>query len=499
MSRVLAVGLDVGDARLVRSFAASGGMPCLADLIAGGAWAELETPAETLHVSAWPSLYTGTHPGEHGVYYPFQPVPGEQGAVRFRKDQYGRPTLWELASAAGVRCTVFDAPYTNPVPGARQVLEWGTWAHYVEPRTVPAALGPRMARACGAYPLGFEADRIGLAALDAGLLRARLLASAAAKGRAASWLARDEPWDFYLAVFGEPHPTAHYLWPRDLAPEAADERADAFAAAREVYRAVDSAIAQLVSAAGDVGHVLVVSGDGAGPNHAGWHLLPAVLERAGFLVPPGGAREGGARPRSLYGRLRARVPAGLRHWVSRRVSAGARERLARRAAAARIDWTRTRAYCLPTDLEGCVRVNLRGREPEGIVAPGELDALCAELSATLSALVNPATGQAAVREVVRVAEVFPGPRADRLPDLVVRWEDGAPLEALAGPGLGSVAGASPDPRPGTHRPPGFLVARGPGFAPGTRVEGASVLDFAPTVLHLLGLEPPAHMPGRILA
>ncbi len=77
---VLAIGLDVGDGRLLRHWAGAGSLPHLKRLIDGGAWSALDTPAKTLHVSAWPSLYTGTSPGEHGVYYTFQPAPGEQGA-----------------------------------------------------------------------------------------------------------------------------------------------------------------------------------------------------------------------------------------------------------------------------------------------------------------------------------------------------------------------------------------------------------------------------------
>jgi predicted AlkP superfamily phosphohydrolase/phosphomutase/tetratricopeptide (TPR) repeat protein len=63
----------------------------------------------------------------------------------------------------------------------------------------------------------------------------------------------------------------------------------------------------------------------------------------------------------------------------------------------------------------------------------------------------------------------------------------------------------PDPRDGKsgpvewHRPFGILAGCGPGFRPGTRVYGASILDVAPTVLHLLGLPAAYDMPGRILA
>ena len=53
---------------------------------------------------------------------------------------------------------------------------------------------------------------------------------------------------------------------------------------------------------------------------------------------------------------------------------------AQRMPLAHIDWARTRAFSLPSDMTAYVRVNLKGREPEGVVAAGhEYEALCDEL------------------------------------------------------------------------------------------------------------------------
>jgi len=137
--RILIVGLDVGDGVLLRQWAAEGSLPTIAKLLDRGSFTTLETPADTLHVASWPTIYTGAEPGEHGVYFTFQPAPGLQGYRKFAADQYGRPTFWNVLSRAGVRCTVFDAPYTHPEAGsaARQVFEWGTWAHHWMPTSTP--------------------------------------------------------------------------------------------------------------------------------------------------------------------------------------------------------------------------------------------------------------------------------------------------------------------------------------------------------------------------
>jgi hypothetical protein len=272
---VLVIGLDMGDGRLIGDWARTGHLPALAALLRGRGADALETTAETLHVSGWPSLYTGTHPGEHGVYYTFQPAPGRQGWLKFQGDQYGRPTLWTLLSGAGVRCSVLDAPYTHPEPGstAAQVIDWGSWAPYWKPSSSPGDLLGRMQRARGRYPLGFHALDVGMNRLDPAEMSRKLVPAARAKTEAALWLLGERPWDLFFTVYGESHAAAHYCW--------GDE-----AALRAVYQEIDRGIGALIERAGPGASVYVISGDGVGPNHAGWHLLPEVLRRLGYLVEP---------------------------------------------------------------------------------------------------------------------------------------------------------------------------------------------------------------------
>jgi predicted AlkP superfamily phosphohydrolase/phosphomutase len=496
VGKTLVVGWELGDGRLLYHWAKEGHLPALAALIDTGAWGPLATTAGQLHVSAWPSIYTGVGPGEHGVYYTFQPAAGVQGYRRFHEGLYGRPTFWRLLDAAGRRCVVLDAPYIHPEPGfsGKQVFDWGTWAHYLAPRSTPASLLSDLEKACGKYPLGLEAHDLGFAPLDPEDTGRRLIEAVRRKAEASLWLMRQGDFDLFMTVFGETHVGAHYCWHPDGDQELM----------RGVYEELDRAIARLVEAAGPDAAVLVVSGDAVGPNHAGWHLLPEVLARLGYFASAETAQaaDAGAPVRTRFDPVRVvrdLLPKDFRKDLARMLPTALRDRLAQRVDTATIEWNRTRAFCLPTDLEGCLRINLKGREPDGQVAPGaEYEAACRDLKSALEELTDPGTGRHAVREVLLADQAFPGPRRDHLPDLIVLWDAAAPIEALASERIGEVRGRSPDPRPGTHAEPGFVLMRGPGIPPGRSIESAHVFDLAPTILDRLGVVAPAHMTGRRL-
>jgi len=491
--RLLVVAFEMGDAESFRRFAEAGHMPLFAELLGRGGARHLATPARELHVSALPSLYTGAGPGEHGVYFTFQPAPGERGWVRFHEGLYGVPTVWKRLADAGVRTVAFDPPYAHPEPGfsGLAVFDWGTWAKYLGPRSLPPSLLRELESAVGRHPLPWEAHDLGLSPLDPATVEEALARALRARRDAALWLLREHAWDVAFVVFDETHVAGHYLFD----PAGDDARLRRFCAA------LDAAVGELWEALGRDGVDLVlVSGDGIGPNHAGWHLLPEVMARFGWYASAeftaGQATEGRPAARPGFDPVRALrdlLPGDLRKSLARMLPRTLRDRLARRVDTAAVDWARTRAYPLPTDLEGLIRVNLAGREPDGTVAPGRgCEALLDEMEEALRGLVCAETGRKVVREVVRVDACFPGRRRDHLPDLVVLWDDRAPIRAVRHPAIGEVRGESPDPRPGTHAPRAFALA-----STGGAGEGGSVLDLAPTLLARFGLPRPAELKGGI--
>jgi predicted AlkP superfamily phosphohydrolase/phosphomutase len=376
------------------------------------------------------------------------------------------------------------------------VFDWGTWAWYGTPASQPAGLLLDLKKKFGPYPLGMEAKKLGLRIPEAEDLERRLIQSIGYKFQTLNWLLAQGSWDLAAVGFGEPHPAGHYLWPADTS-SITDSNESKFEPLYRVYQALDQNLGTLVNGLEGETLVLVVSGDGVRANRVACHLLGPALEKLGYTVGFGGQGEQAksTRPKSLLGRARSMMPSGTRRWVADHLPWWLRDRLGSQAAAAEIDWSKTKAFTLPTDLEGCIRINLRGREPQGMVQPGaEYDNVCKSIAADLGSLRNPTTGKRAVREVWIRNQVFPGRRQEFLPDLVVSWEDEAPFDAL-GSRAGEVTGSNPDRRTGTHSPEAFLLAAGPGVTPGLQLS-ARLVDIAPTVLALLGLQPGKEMEGR---
>ncbi len=487
--RVVIIGLDMGDARLIRDWAAKGQLPNIASLIEQGTWLDLETTAGILHTSTWPSFATGDKPGKHGVYYPYQPSPGHQEAQLIKPDQYGSPTFWSRADREGVMSIVYDVPETfSEAPfGGKAIFELGTWAWYGTRRSQPENLLSDIERLFGSHPLKMEAKKLGLKFPNQRTLERRLIKSVEHKRASFEWLLENNEWDLAVTVFGETHPSGHYLWPA-AASENTDTSDTCFDAMRRVYATIDSAVGQIREALPANTSLLLVSGDGVKPNNCGWHLVPDVLTQLGYSIPPEqGPGDDKPKTLSLAG-IKRLLPKKVTRLIADSLPWWLRDKIGASMSSAQIDWSRTRAFALPTDLEGCIRINLKGREPQGIVAPGEeYESLCRQIASDMKMLRNPDTGKPAVRDVWIVRDHFAGPLADHLPDITVTWDNTAPINALTSKALGTVSGESPDPRTGTHSTEGFAIACGEDF-PAGHVASGHLVDLAPTALALLGRE-----------
>ena len=140
---------------------------------------------------------------------------------------------------------------------------------------------------------------------------------------------------------------------------------------------------------------------------------------------------------------------------------------------------------------GGIRINLAGREPRGTVQPGaECDALCEEVARDLLDIVNLDTGRPVVQRVLRTSEFYEGPYLDHLPDLLVIWRNDSPVYRIGSTKIGEITGKYDYCRSGEHKPGGLFIACGPAISHGRLTRPVSILDFAPTLSAMLGVDLP---------
>jgi predicted AlkP superfamily phosphohydrolase/phosphomutase len=499
--RLLLIGLDAADADLVERWTADGSLPHLAGLKRAGTWGRLNTSAKYLTGSPWPTFYTGRPPSDHGIYHDFQWRQERMEFAAPSTDWLPVRPFWR--GLAGVPVVVHDVPFTpgtEPLNGV-EVTGWGSHDKLVPPESYPADVITEIRRRWGDAPMG--PDEFGRASL--GRLRAmhgELLELTKRSAEVAHWLLTERPWRLGIVAFGALHRGGHRFWDRSGVDGPLPPSATAWhdGALRELYRAADAAVGRLVATAPDAA-VFVFALHGMMENSARVDLLDAMLARV--LYGPEAAR---ARP-GLLRRFGEAIPVPLRRALTKSVPVALRDRLITRWSTGGVDWARTPAFTLRADLAGYIRINLQGREPQGIVPAAELGALCEQISEGLATFRDADTGEPLIQAIDRTTDVFPaGERTDRLPDLIVRWRptSGAVHAAIQSPELGRIERATPgripNGRSGNHRAAGFLIGRGAGIAAGGQLRGdAHILDLAPTIVRRLGADAPAPLAGTVLS
>ncbi len=519
MSRLLMIGFDGGTFDLIQPWVATGKLPTLARLLSEGCQAPMASVIHPFTAQAWTSMVTGTNAGKHRIFDFWERDFGAYGFRLANASYRATPAIWKLLSQAGRRVIVVNVPMTyppEPVNGL-MISGWdtpGLGAAYTYPPELKGEL-PEMA----GQPYVIVPDDWKASLTNRGdQVLAELLREIEVRTAVVGKLMAREPWDLCFFVITATDGAAHFLWKYH---DPAHPLHDAAATARLfeadplllVYQRADERLGQLLATLPADTHVLVVSDHGAGSLGDVEIHLNLWLAAEGLLhFRTAASRQPFSdRGRRLAGRLvnwgkrqlRGRVSfdtlARLRQlWPDR-----LRTALGESAFFPDLDWGRTQAYS--EEVRGNIWINVAGRDPQGIVAPGaEYEAVRDRIIARLAELRGPVNGQRLVRRVWRREERFSGPYLERIPDLLVEAE----YPDIFRP-RGSYRGVEPVRRltvaemqrrntTGCHRSAGIFIAHGADIRQGVTLPGVDITDVAPTALYLLGAPIPDGLDGRVI-
>lgn len=408
---------------LLEQMLAEGALPTLAALRQRGRWQTLDARATFLQSSTYMTLCTGVDVREHGVYSAV-PWSAPDQRPRFMYAFPYPPTIWERLTAHGRRALIVD-PILAWAPLRMEGIYLSGWQF--EDRMVsrgislPGDVRRVLSRQQGRPPR--LDDVYGTRRVSSLFAWREHLVKAPARvaDTAVELLGRDS-FDLIWLNFAAAHKAGHHLWdPSAVVGEALGDRDQRAlqAGLRDVYAAVDAAIARVLDVLPGNADLIIFSPTGMAANTSRADLLPGMLDAvlSGKARPAKPPRDG---TRSPIWTVRSAIPIEWREWLARMLPDDVVADLTTRLYM-RLDWGQTRAMAVPGENKGYIRVNLKGRERDGIVDESEVDDLLGTIARGLVTFVDP-DGSPAISKVERMSEIaFGGSAVDRLPDLVVHW------------------------------------------------------------------------------
>lgn len=514
-AKTLVIGLDGADCMLVSRWAKEGVLPTFAKLAADGARAELANPMGTLPGVLWNEIIMSQSANRVPFYYyPRQLRTGEAVARRIKADDVDpQAFFWRQLVRQGRRVAVLDVPYMvlDPQINGIQVTEWGMHDPEFGYASVPATLAGEIVEKYGPHPVSqrhngrcdhYPKTEAGyLSLLD------DLLEGLARRTKIYTDLIQREEWDLFFGAYSEAHCAGHHFFHfHDSShvlhsPDAPSKLRDAM---KSVYSAIDASIAAILEKAGPDVRVFVFCPQGMTQFTGGQQMMPEILARLGLASDKGAARDSLLRKLNVF--VKQHAPKSLTPLLRSVAQTGPARALQAQAGCLLDPFTSegTKAAAVANNRIAAIRLNLKGRDPFGSVAPGEeANALIEYIKQALMELRLPGTDKTVVKHCMTTSELY-GPEVHPdLPDLLVEFRtDIGPIESCWSERLGTITvefGNMLNGRTGDHTTDGMLWAAGPGIPSGVELPRVSTMDIGPTVLAQFGVDIPNIMDGRPIA
>jgi predicted AlkP superfamily phosphohydrolase/phosphomutase len=506
--KVLFIGLDGGTFDVLDPFMEAGLMPRLKQFVKEGVRGPLETTIPPITPTAWVSFMTGKNPGKHGVFEFLLRRKGSGALPDLPVSSNSRDGLpfWDILGQMGKQAIVTNVPCTYPPKMVNGLMI----SDFLTPRgrrdfAYPDSLLAEIESRFGQYQL-YITEVYSPGKVDP--ILDQLFKELEYKTKVNLYLMKEYGWDVFATHYWSTDRFQHELWhlidrshpffdPREY--DSHRDRID------EYWRAVDSTLGEMFDAAGSDTTVYLGSDHGFGAIKK-FLCFNVWLIEEGLLVL---RRDRMTRFKKLLFNLgltpdlayRSAMKMGLAHL---RLSVGVtnRSKLFKLAnglmlSLQDVDWSRTVAFSKGN--YGQIFINLRGREAQGVVEAGaEYERVMRQVIEKLRALADPETRNPLIGPIWRREDLYTGPHTDDAPDIQFLPADMThkplgTLDLTSNKFITPVYGNS-----GDHRMHGIFIGRGPDLRRDARIEGARIIDYAPTILHTFGVEVPSDMDGRVL-
>lgn len=500
--KVFVIGLDGATLDLIGPWAAQGELPTLSRLMREGVSGELRSVIPPITAPAWASFLTGKNPGNHGLFSLVVRKPGSYEVMPFNATYIRAEDLGGILSRHGLKVGFVNVPCTYPPREVNGFLVTGMetplrGSEFTYPQSLQKELIKRFdyeVERTQRYRNGAEDEFLAV-----------VEAVEEKRTKAVLYLMEKYEWDLFVVVFRGTDILAHSFW-RFMDPEhpkhdpgLASKYGDSLL---RHYQQMDQAIKEIWSRLDESTTLVLMSDHGSGRRIRDVHFDNLFLSLGLMKVKRDPASllkyELFKTGMTIENVLSVLSKLGIRDLMRKIMPAKARYGASRRLfSMASIDLKRSKAF--PLGGLGQIYINVKGREPEGRVEPGEeYEKVVAFIESKLRELRDPDTGEPIVSDVLRKEDIYPTHQVEGIPDLYVTWKNDEYADVGAiGYSRGIMSPILREPS-GTHTMRGIFFAQGPGIKKGATVSRAEIIDVAPTILYLLGLPVPADMDGQVL-
>ena len=549
--QIIVIGLDACEPRLLEKWSSQGHLKNLKKIMDSGTYGRLDNTVNYCDIPTeystteplWSTFGTGCRPHKTGYWDTTKYFEEDYGivcdVVKSGYDYQEFPPFYALGK--DYKVAILDLPVTvlcDQVNGV-QVLGWGGHYPYTVNDSKPAELLPEIIKKYGKNPVLYNDNGLWWQKNYVSWIQDAVTKSIDGHKKIAKDLLKQDDWDLFLMVFGETHTIGHdlYNYSNESEHPTTPELLKSYKGVDPLlrtYQEVDRAIGEILEEVDEDAYVLCFSVHGMAANFTdllSMAILPELLYRHSF---PGKvaltAGKVGTTPgpvttkpirNSWAGEIWSQVdePNPIKKlwytWTHKKFLRASKSGLL--SPYSLLDppieqeldmawmpsmwywslWPKMKAFALPAFTNGHIRINLKGRDRDGIVEPEEYNLLCEEITELLYDLKDGRTGKPVIKHVAKTRK-FPTDDDPKLPDadLVVLWDKPA-TDVVDSSQLGRV-GPLTHCRAGGHRGEGFLMAKGPGIVPGSDLPKGEVVDLPPTILNLMNAPLPDYFEGKPL-
>ena len=498
--KLLIIGLDGATLDIIEPLVKAGKLPTFASFMKEGAWGKLKSTVLPVSPPAWTSFMTGKNPGKHGVFGFFTNLPRQYKTRLVTASDVKAKPFWEFFKP-DQRIGLVEVPMTYPPKPINGVMISGMIVpSHLKIFTYPSSLHTELIRELGDYPIDRWLQEYIQKADPIEGLKALYYYTSFRQKAALYLIEKKGPFDFFMVVFRGTDFVQHYAFKfldKDYTSKHPEEEDKFGEVIYQFYERMDVYIAELIQKVGKDCTVIIMSDHGGGPLKK-YFYINRWLIKEGYLKLKKEAKKRQIKVRKrplerVFKRLHLEhfLPASLKR-VKLPLPC-----VVEYPPEELVDWENTKAYANLVWTDGVIRINLKGREPQGSVSEKEYESLKDEIKTKLLSLVDPETGKPFIEAVYKREEIYHGPYVKEAPDILIitkNIEYAFKVDLVEGKFLETPL----DPSPATHRMDGIFFMKGPTVCEGRELNNLNITDIAPTALYLMGCEVPKDMDGRII-